>query len=1778
MLGKEAVPSSKVMEQEARKAATQVKAEIAQGLLDAQDRVEVEERMRDLMATAIPMPGGESDATSMLKGLTGGEGWNPMDDSDSISIFFDQMQAAMERALDQVIYKKASTGADCYFYEESKGKWFYKLQQYPYGQTPDYDTFGPFGTFKQAYDHLSDNHANPGGFNINALPGCPHDMVEDGWCNRCGASIKQAAGTVPLGGEILRRKPSNTDGWEIVLVKVQQGASPYVTWAHDPASGEFQSGHYFQDLHDAEVDFKNRDAQGGSPQQPMVTSVRGALNPTGIAPKDWKPYCPECSAHVEEKEGKLWCATCKKVVPREKAVSLASKKVAYGQPGEQGADDWLAQCRECKQRFWASEGGIQHFKEYEGASEQPYSSCPSCGAGSEHWDDLGDGTLVEAMVKGAGSAGRGDYITDFGKSQDLFQEDGSVNMTIPRYGVWVKGDVMETSDDLEALQQKWGPGLRVIPLGTKQAMVKEAKESLARIELWCGQGDSEDAPGIQEALDRYRRAGEVAKANGVGTNFSGPWQEKTGDSFYCDGYLYPPLSKLEAVLAGLDAAGVEYDNIDLPVALEGTEFGNRIKVLAGSAVSVNFGGWVVNREAMVKEAYGVNVGGRQFEVVPTYGDNLALTHYEIKDELGRSVLQIPTDRQLTQPEIEQAIFQQVSITGGKEAAYALPQVTLRGKTWIVDARLHQLRTTDTMDILDLDDLTEEEFDLVWAVAGEDIKRALGTGPCPKCKEPMGNHGDNGECPSVGQCPSCGKQYTASESPSGQCVDCGTTLTKEAALNKEAASNKALAQAFAEGASKGRSNNMFIEGTTIYSYGYHWPLATWSQDDQGNPVVYLNANRRSVTTTNHTSYVRQALLSAGVNVVESLQIKDNIVMPPAPGEMEERADQERERKRDNQRRYRQRRKELEQGQQDDALLQELNAPPAPQAPPKPSPQRAPEYSERWFDRHLEDAPQSPSQVPGMGTKERQQALDRLLDQYNQTQDPDDRAMLESKMRELRASLAGWLKTAEEYCPGCRLPKRMYHEDDPDKKMLCGNRRCRLFGNQKADETEDEFLGRMTQGAPKHNFLQDEVLLVNEDFKANSENIGGQGIGWGAKGHPYSIIPAGTKIVLEQVYPNIVHFAPVNESGDQYDRPSFPTLGPKGEDVGQSYKFSIAPAKLAKFTTQVSPGKEPPPDPDAVRSNGETDGLYSKWSQSDATDSMVEGYKEQLREGLPADIRQEKGKDGKSYSISHGWDKHPWMLEGTAFAESYAASPDPDEWFKNIEMQGHMGKLDEALREKAYNDQDGYDWAWESMTEDLSNLMETVNPGKPKLWRVNMRGFGWMKEDADGTVQADTGVELLRKILPNTDCSFRIYKEGRGIKINNAHHDAPMGGEMYYITPFDAEPPNPPETPRQQQLMVAPEMADELNEYHERRKEQNRPKEVQTDPEDLQQHDESGRPIKYRVDRTLAPTDLSEVKSVDPDAEFDRLIQQRDSGEITPEQFEEKSRRLFGSLRRSGINFELVAIDPRRLEGYEANQDQGNVERLVAAYQNGDPVPPIVAAGTAESAKILDGHHRMLAAQALGLKAIPVFLVSEADYAALKEQDWPDLDIADQVYQEDYEKHGRHRTAGSKTIECCGQPLELTSSWANSCPSCGTEYNGAGQRLAPRSQWGEETGETFYSGEPDPGPDDLDREGANRQAEDWGFTDHPMLGGNDVIKGVAVYDNGGKSFDRFTVLIGNDFFGMSENALQPNGFNQYIGSLGEGGPELGDHLGFPKALEDLPPEVQKAVKQRMKEQGA
>ena len=69
-------------------------------------------------------------------------------------------------------------------------------------------------------------------------------------------------------------------------------------------------------------------------------------------------------------------------------------------------------------------------------------------------------------------------------------------------------------------------------------------------------------------------------------------------------------------------------------------------------------------------------------------------------------------------------------------------------------------------------------------------------------------------------------------------------------------------------------------------------------------------------------------------------------------------------------------------------------------------------------------------------------------------------------------------------------------------------------------------------------------------------------------------------------------------------------------------------------------------------------------------------------------------------------------------------------------------------------------------------------------------------------------------------------------------------------------------------------------------------------------------------------------------------------------------------------------------------------------------------------------------------------------------------------------------------------------------------------------------------------------------------------------MEVYDNGGRTFDRYTVILENEVYTMSEHPLSPEGVNLYAGELGETHEDRGTRVLF----EDLPSEVQEAIRQR------
>lgn len=108
-------------------------------------------------------------------------------------------------------------------------------------------------------------------------------------------------------------------------------------------------------------------------------------------------------------------------------------------------------------------------------------------------------------------------------------------------------------------------------------------------------------------------------------------------------------------------------------------------------------------------------------------------------------------------------------------------------------------------------------------------------------------------------------------------------------------------------------------------------------------------------------------------------------------------------------------------------------------------------------------------------------------------------------------------------------------------------------------------------------------------------------------------------------------------------------------------------------------------------------------------------------------------------------------------------------------------DEAFAQ-ACGDSEVYDMEWESLCDCLTELMNRINPDGSE-WRVDVRDFGWQKQNGHKVFSADDGQNFLWAILPRTECTFKIYDRQDHIAIDNAHHDSPMGGEWYYIRPVE-----------------------------------------------------------------------------------------------------------------------------------------------------------------------------------------------------------------------------------------------------------------------------------------------------------------------------------------------------------------------------------------------------------
>jgi len=126
-------------------------------------------------------------------------------------------------------------------------------------------------------------------------------------------------------------------------------------------------------------------------------------------------------------------------------------------------------------------------------------------------------------------------------------------------------------------------------------------------------------------------------------------------------------------------------------------------------------------------------------------------------------------------------------------------------------------------------------------------------------------------------------------------------------------------------------------------------------------------------------------------------------------------------------------------------------------------------------------------------------------------------------------------------------------------------------------------------------------------------------------------------------------------------------------------------------------------------------------------------------------------------------------------------------ENKEDFGYEDLTDEQIERKVFEACDDlYTWEWEYLCEALTELMKKIsyrNYYDHYYWYAEVVNFGWRSQSGQKYFKAETGEELLREILPKTNCTFRIYRESNRLSIQNFHHDSPVGKEWYHVRAMD-----------------------------------------------------------------------------------------------------------------------------------------------------------------------------------------------------------------------------------------------------------------------------------------------------------------------------------------------------------------------------------------------------------
>ena len=94
-------------------------------------------------------------------------------------------------------------------------------------------------------------------------------------------------------------------------------------------------------------------------------------------------------------------------------------------------------------------------------------------------------------------------------------------------------------------------------------------------------------------------------------------------------------------------------------------------------------------------------------------------------------------------------------------------------------------------------------------------------------------------------------------------------------NKQTANAFAIANSYGNApkttTAKNANGSLYFIGDTIYSYGYHFPIARIIQGN--NPTVLFTTRKYSVTTAKHKNDVMRALQENGYN---NIMLVENVI--------------------------------------------------------------------------------------------------------------------------------------------------------------------------------------------------------------------------------------------------------------------------------------------------------------------------------------------------------------------------------------------------------------------------------------------------------------------------------------------------------------------------------------------------------------------------------------------------------------------------------------------------------------------------------------------------------------------------------------------------------------------------------------------------------------------------------------------------------------------------------------------------------------------------------------